>query len=784
MKKENMIYDFFENYGKFIIKIRWVVIVAISLVAAGVSFGTLSLKLTSNVADWFSKKSIVNRNKEEFEKQFKNSEFVGLLVKADDVFSYEALSMIDELGNEIKNEVPLIDEVISLTEAEYSYGDEDMIYIDDLIPDEIPRSKEELEKIRKQVMSKEYFKNRIVSEDSKEAWIYIRLLTYPSQEEWERRHERDPDSVIGSKVLEIINRDKYKKYTILPTGNPILLEEELILTNNETTWMLQALVVISIVFLIIFLRSFRGVVLPFLCMIVSLIIVFGMMGYLRIDINAFLVTVPVYLTVAVAIGYSIHIFNYFNREFKRTGKRKESVISAVRQSGYPILFTALTTIGAMLSFLAVGLIPLRWLGLTCAASIFTIYIILFTLVPSVLSIGKDKNISIKAETHRESWVDTCFEKMCGWTLNHKTLIVVVFALFVVTFLAGLTMFKVNFNTEKSYGKRVPYITRMRDIGKAKVGAFSSYNITIDFQKSDAAKDPDNLRKFETFIDKIEGLKLTRRTNSILQYLKDMNKLLNEGKDEFYTIPDSRELVSQELFLYEISGGEELFEWVNDDYSLLRLQVDTKDLDSVETMNEIELIDGYCDELFPGARHNITGAMLEYAVLNQFVAKGQVITFLMALAVISVLMMIIFKSVKAGLIGLLPNITPAIVIGGLMGYLHTPLDFITMTIIPMILGIAVDDTIHFISHMDYEIKNNKTYNEASIITMKIVGKALFMTTFIIVVSFIAFAFSKYNFLKNLGIFLCIGLTIALVTDYFLTPLLIDIFKPFGKEKSES
>ncbi|MBN2534504.1 MAG: MMPL family transporter [Spirochaetales bacterium] len=781
MGKGSKIYDFFEKWGKVVVKFRWLAIILVIVVIAAASLGLGNLKMSSKVSDWFSKRSIVNKNKEKFESIFKNSEYVGLLIKADNVFSYDILSMIKDLGEDITNDVPLVNKIISLTETEFSYADESTIYIEKIIPDAIPESEEDLNNIRDRVLTKKYLKNRIVSDDSKETWLIVQLDPFP--EDWGEHYSKDPDSVIAEEVYKIINNEKYSRYTILATGNPIWLTDELVLTTEESNWMLTALIILTIIFLVLFLRSIRGIIVPFLSITFAIVMVFGIMGIFDISLNAFLVMIPLYLTVAVSIGYSIHIFNYFNREFNYTGNRKQAVISAVRQSGYPILFTALTTIGALLSFLTVGLIPVQWLGYTCASCVLAVYLVLFTFVPAVLSLGKDKKAKGDGDKPVEIKSDKYFEKLCNWTLAHNKLVLVICSVIAIGFAVGIFWFKVNFNTEQSYGPRVPYINRMKEIGNAKVGAFGSYNITIDLGESDAAKEFDNLSQFEKFTKKIEELKLTKRTTSLLSYLKDMNQLLNGDNEDYYRIPDTTEMISQTLFLYEMSGGELLNEYVNDDYSILRLQVDTNDLDSIEALEEINLINEYAGELFPGAKHNITGAILEYAVLNQFVATGQVVTFLIALLVIAFLMMIIFGSVKAGLIGLLPNITPAIVIGGLMGFLNIPLDFMTMTIIPIILGIAVDDTIHFITHLRYEIEfeNISDYIKASIKTMRVVGKAICMTTCIIVVPFLTFVFSKFNFLVNLGLFLAIGLAVALLADIFITPVLLYLFKPFGKKK---
>jgi predicted RND superfamily exporter protein len=213
--------------------------------------------------------------------------------------------------------------------------------------------------------------------------------------------------------------------------------------------------------------------------------------------------------------------------------------------------------------------------------------------------------------------------------------------------------------------------------------------------------------------------------------------------------------------------------------MLRLEVETKNLDARETMYEMKKLKELSSELFPSARLNITGGLPEYAILNQLVAKGQIKSLLLALAIIGILMIIVFGSVKTGLVGLIPNILPILVIGGTMGLFKIPLDFLTVTIAPMILGIAVDNTIHFINHLKQKYKQVGDYSKASVDTLKVVGQALFTTSFIIIISFIIYLTSPLNMMVYLGLFVVIGIFSAMVSNLLLTPIIMKWTKPFGK-----
>ncbi|MBQ3649873.1 MAG: MMPL family transporter, partial [Treponema sp.] len=178
---------------------------------------------------------------------------------------------------------------------------------------------------------------------------------------------------------------------------------------------------------------------------------------------------------------------------------------------------------------------------------------------------------------------------------------------------------------------------------------------------------------------------------------------------------------------------------------------------------------------------IVGEVVNYAVMNGKLVKGELKSFLGSFILILILMAIAFGSLHTGLIAMIPNIAPVIMIGGVMGYLGISLDMITMTTMPMILGIAVDDTIHFTNHIKFYFERGLSYKDAVLTSYREIGKTMGMTTIILCSMFLVLSFSVMNCLARLGYLSIIGLASALIADYTLTPVLIFLTKPFGKEK---
>ncbi len=766
-------YIWFTKLGKQIIKFRWLLLIFVITLTIVAGLGLPKIKYDTSIENWFPKSSDIFANKQEFENYFGNSDIIGIHLKSDNVFSEDNIRMLDELGSELESSIPFADNVISIADMEFSFTEDDEIITEDLIPDQPDIKEINIGKAR--AFSKVYLKNKIVSEDCTETWLVMNLHSYP--DDYEETHGDVPENAVGKKVLEILSQEKYKNYNLRVVGTPVFGYEELLFTSHESESLLSITILVLLIFLAIFFRSFQGVMIPITTAIVSIIIVYGFMGYMGIKMNAFLFSVPIILSLAISLGYSVHLFNFYKRSLAKTNNVKDAVIMAIAKAGWPTAFAAFTTIGALISFMAISLIPLKWLGLTSAALVLVIYIIVFVLTGTLLSFGKLKSKKKAKEKSLKS--DKYFNALGIFIFKHSKSVVAFSILIVIVMGIGLTSLEVNFDTERSYGMKVPYIKRTLDVAKTRIGSYDSYNITLDFKEEDKVKDPKVLKRFDNFVTEVNRLGLTKKTNSILTILKDMNQLIHKNDPIYYKIPDQKNLVAQLLMFYEMSGGSRMDDWINDDFSVLRLEVETNNLNAKQTMHEIKVLQGLSSSLFPEAKFNITGGLAKMGALNQLVAYGQIKSILLALLIISILMMIVFGGIKIGLIGLIPNLLPIIAVGGTMGLLNIPLDFLTITIAPMILGVAVDHTIHMIHYLKNEFKKTGNYEQASMKTIIDLGRALFMTSFIIIISFIVYLTSPINMMVYLGLFVVIGISSAFIANLLITPLIIKAVRPFGK-----
>ncbi len=775
MKDLKRINSWFGRSGNFIIRFRWMFLILLLLLDITAFFGLKRIEIIASDQGLFLEDDEIINATELFEEYFGNNDFVALLVESEDVFNYKTLSLIRKLSSELESEVPYADEVISLTNLKIPVGTKNGFNITPIIPDVIPTEREQLIKLKSKVFSKKILVNKLFSDDSKQTWIIVYLLPYP--EDWRSHSKFHPEHQVGRKVTEIIGSDKYSGLNVKATGYPVTQYEANVFFRKETVRNILISILVAIVLLAIFLRSFRGVVFPIITTLSSLLIVYGGMGYAGVRINNLVITIPLLLGMSISIGYSVHIFNFFRYRARSTGKRRESIIYAMEHTGWPMFFTALTTFGSLLSFVLIPINILQWLGLATALIIMVIYFIVITITPALLSFGNEKMKMDKYIVPKKYSSQSLSVKLGKFVLSNQKKIIVTVMVVIVVSVIGLLRIKVKVDHKTTFGTKLHYIKKAHYIAGTKIGSLYNYNIILEFPDIDRAKDPSILKNLEILEKEIEGLGLTKRVTSITGMIKVLNQVVHGEDPEYYRLPETKQQVDHLLLLYEISGGTQMERWVDYDYKLLRIMVEVKDYDTSLILKEKEFIGNEIKRMFPDAKPGFSGVLYRVAHVQNYIIKGELISFFVAIIIICFLMAVVFRSFKAGMIGVIPNVVSALILAGMMGIFNIPLNLITMTIIPMLLGIGVDDSIHFINHMKFEVDSGRNYIFSVLRSYKTVGYTLFITSFILVSVFSTYTTSIVKMFIHFGVLSMLGLSVALLSTYLLIPILIVRYKPF-------
>lgn len=771
----------FRQTAEWILRHRLLVTGLFALLVAFSFVGTKRIVMKTSFDDYFVSDDPMLLKTDEFKSIFGNDYYVAVLVKNKDVFSKRSLTLIRELSNELKDSLSYADKVTSLTDLEFAVGTEEGMTIEQIVPEQIPSDAAGLKEIRRKAYSKPYLSKKLVSKDGTMTWIMVKLRPFPADSVWKKTSDIAPDMVTGKEAGRIITKAKYAELSPNAAGMPYMSYEKFVYLKGEMGRLFAIAFLVSIVVMLVVTRSLRGVVAPLITSICALIIGFGIIGWTGLYIDMSTAMIAVILTFACSIAYNIHLYNFFKTRFVETGRRKASITDAVGETGWGVLLSGLTTVAAMMTFLSMSIVPMKAIGLNTSLCLLSVLLTCLVVTPVLLSLGRDRKPHANMSHSFEGYVGDHFERFGGFVIrNHRRIVVVSL---VLTLFCGIGLFSIEpaFDVEKTMGRKVEYVKKFLDLCDTELGSMYSYDLMITLPHADDAKKPENLKRLDKLATITEGYLLTKRHNSVTDIIKDMNCTLNGGKQQFYRIPDDADMVAQLLLLYENAGGTESEYWMDYDYRRLRLQVEIKNYNSNEAEKEMDALQAEARRLFPQAHISMVGNIPQFTVMQQYVERGQMWSMLLSVLVIGVILVLVFSSWKVGLVGMIPNLAPAVIVGGMMGWLDYPLDMMTASLIPMILGIAVDDTIHFINHSHVAYDRCGDYGGAIRSTFRTEGLAIVMSTVVVSATFAGFMSSNATQMVNWGILAVAGMVSALLADLFLTPILFKYLRVFGKEK---
>ena len=771
----------FEDLAKFLISHRFRFIAGLVILLVLSVIGAKKIYVETSWDSYFVEGDPMLVQTDKFKELFGNDYFVSVLTECDDIYKPENLRLLRKLSEDLRDNLSYSNgTVTSLTNIEYTLGTEEGMEITQIVPDEIPTDEAGIAEIKRRVAAKPEFLKKLVSADGKNTFVIVKLRPFPEDSVWKAEGKISPDMQTGAETYDIINKPEYAPLHPNAGGMPYMSSEKMKFINVEMGRVMMLAMICAIIVMTLVTRSLRGVVSPILSSLSGILMTFGLVGYLGLYMDSTNMMIPPFLAFAVSIAYNIHLYSFFRREMLLHGKRKDAVVHAVRETGWSLLFSGLTTIVALLSFLTVMLRPIRSVGLLSAISVGFVLAVVLVVSPILLSFGKDKQPNPNVLKRGDTRMALMMESIGKFVLTHRGKILACFTIIAAISAVGMFKMEPSFDVERTMGRKVPYVSKILEMGESPLGSVYSYDLEIEFPNPDDAKKVENLKKFDEYGKYIESFPLSKRLTSILDIVKDLNRTVNENNESFYRIPDTEEQVAQLLLLYENAGGSESNYWIDYDYRYLRMMVEISTYNSNELDKEIEAITKKGKELFPEATVSAVGNIPQFTTMQQYLVKGQIRSFGISIVIVAVLLMIVFGSLRTGLIGMIPNVAPAIFVGGYLGWMGLPLDMMSATIIPMVIGLAVDDTIHFVNHTNEEFERNKNYSSAILRVYRSTGTALVMTTFIMCATFGGFMTSKCTMLFNFGFVLSIGLGSALLADLLVTPVLVKKFHIFGKE----
>jgi len=288
-----------------------------------------------------------------------------------------------------------------------------------------------------------------------------------------------------------------------------------------------------------------------------------------------------------------------------------------------------------------------------------------------------------------------------------------------------------------------------------------------------------MRAVDTICEFASAEPMIGKAIAVPQILKDMHKAMNGGDEAYYAVPPSREMIAQYLLLYSMSGKEDMINlFLSADHRYARVSLMGADMGTHAYFDLKTRIEEKVSELFPPtAKVRVTGrSLLAQRALSKLI-RDMMVSFFLAFVVIFLSVAILFRSVRVGLVAMLPNIVPLVATLGFMGAAGITLRTSTVIIFAIALGIAVDNTIHYLSRLRSEIAEGREYEEAMSRTMANTGRAILFSSIIMVAGFTVFLVSDFVALNNFGMLGSLTLTVGLVSSMFFLPACVSMFRPW-------
>ena len=559
-------------------------------------------------------------------------------------------------------------------------------------------------------------------------------------------------------------------YILHLSGYPLAQERFETVSAEDIAILIPVMVALMVLILFFSFRSLWATIAPWLVIACGILVVQEIQSYLEIphttvDSGALAPTL-----IIIGIGITVHIllefFNYMHAGFDGKEAARSTIINIWR----PAFFTAITTAAGFFALSVTKILPIREFAFLGAIGSITLFLFALTIMPAVLSFMK----KIPANTTRvldAGIVSKITQKIPDFTLRNKNRILLgglaalLFSIWnipnIVIDSNYVTLFKQSSQTRQD-------IEYFDDIYRGMM----NLDIILDSGEEEGIKGP----VFLAQLDQIQSWLQQRETmgpiNSMADYLKEINQALNGDDPEFYRLPSSPEMAAQLLLLYESSGANEDLSDIKDfENRYARLVVPVVNMKASAMHAELNSIEAYLDKNYPQFQAVITGTMALYTVQDTYISEGMARSFLIALGVITLFFIALFKSVKYGLLSIIPSVLPIVLTGSFAGWLKVPLDQSAVIVFAMTMGIAVDDAIHVMSRYLLAKSEGVSTKQSIARAMNESGRAVVFSSIVLVFGFSVLCFASFTTIIYVGLFGSIIMTLALVGDLVMLPAIL-------------
>ncbi|EPB3088420.1 RND family transporter [Vibrio vulnificus] len=739
----------------------WTLIISLIAIVA-TAMGAKNLYFRGDYNIFFDGSNAQLQAFDEIQTTFAKTDNIALVLapKSGDVFDQRTLTQIQEMTEQAW-QVPYSSRVDSLANYQHTEAVDDDLLVEDLLYQSYPLTAERIAKVRAVAMSEPLLVNALVSEKGDVAVINI-TMQMPGVDETAEVNE------VVAYVEQMLShyRAEYPDVTIYKAGIIAMNHSFAMAAQNDSATLVPTMLLVILVFLTLMLRSFLSVLATLVVIIGAIVATLGIVGWAGMFLHVASVNVPT-LIMTLAVADCVHVIASM-RHFMRQGMPKSQAIHrSVTLNFVPIIITSVTTAIGFLMMNMSDSPVLRDFGNLSALGVMIACVLSVSLLPALLNL-----LPVRFSAKQAAKSSDIMDKLADLVVHRRNVLLPLSIVVIAGSAALIPYNKVNDESVKYFDTSSEF-RQAADFMEQRIGGMTTMSIAIKTHQSQGIASPEFLEVLGEFTRWLREQPETDHVASLSDIYKRLNKNMHGDDSAYYALPAERELAAQYLLLYEMSlpFGLDLNNQVNVDKSSVKLQLTVKNLGSVELVALEERIYQWFASHAPRYQVVASSPSLMFAHIGETNMASMLSTLPITLILISALMIFALRSWRLGVISLVPNIAPAVIGFGLWALISGEINLGLSVVVTLTLGIVVDDAVHFLAKYQHARKEGQNAEQAVRYAFHTVGRALWITTVVLVAGFSVLAMSQFRLNSDMGQLSAIVIFVALVIDFVLLPSLL-------------
>ncbi len=738
----------------------WIICITLLLVAAAGS-GLQHIELNNNYRIFFGKDNPQLLAFDAIQNTYSKSDNLMFVVEPanENIFTKKNLQAIIELTEEAW-QLPYSSRVDSITNFQHTVAEGDDLIVNDLVTETESLTEDQLQKIKQIALHEPLLRNRLISPSGHVAGVNV-TVQLPGTNPLEAMEIAE----VARKMAKQLT-NKYPDIKLHITGLVMLNNAfgEASINDNKTLTPLM----FGIVFLVLYLclRSVSATFSVILVTFFSIIFAVGLAIWLGIKLTPTSATSPI-IILTMAVADCVHFLVTTLHNIRLGHEKKQAIKESLRTNLQPIFLTSATTAIGFLSMNFSDAPPFRDLGNIVAIGVSIAFIFTITFLPALITV-----LPIKT-TLKEEPSNAAMKHFAEFVIRWRHALLIGNILLAIGLISQIPKNELNDEFVKYFDQTFEF-RRASDFLNENMGGMYSVEVAFDAGEEGEISDPLFLQWVNVFKEWLSMQPEVAHINTISDTFKRLNKNMHGDDPKEYQLPEKRDLAAQYLLLYEMSlpYGLDLNDQINLDKSGIRIIVTLHNLSSQQMLSIERRINDWLDKNMIEYKPILASPTLMFAYIGKRNIQRMLIGSVAALALISLLLIIAFKSIKVGLISLIPNLIPAGMAFGIWALINGTIGLALSVVTGLTLGIVVDDTVHFISkyrrariELDYSPEDSVRY------AFSTVGIALWVTSLVLVSGFLVLATSHFTMNQGMGLLTAITIAVALFLDFLLLPPLL-------------